>query len=164
LNYPVIHQDIDIDEIQSLDAIKVVTKKVKEAYRQIKKPVMVEDVSITIKALGNLPGPYFKAFLTELKTEGICRLLDGYDNREATVQTNYAYYDGKTLKVCSARLDGTIADKPRGDMVFGSDAIFIPRGHGKTWCEMDQRELEETMITLVALNEMREFLENNGVD
>lgn len=99
LGYPVVHQRLAIDEIQSLDPIKVVTEKVRAAYEQVNKPVIVEDVSVKFSALGNLPGTYFKAFLTELGVEGICKLLDEYGTREAVVETDYAYFDGKTLRV-----------------------------------------------------------------
>src|SRR3990172_13277590 len=42
---------IDIPEIQSLDLDEVITHKAKEAYKKIKKPILVEDVSFEVGAL-----------------------------------------------------------------------------------------------------------------
>jgi len=73
LEYPVTHQKLDLPEIQSLDLKEIVEHKAKEAYKQIKKPVLVEDTSLTFSVLGKLPGPLIKWFLTELDNAGLCR-------------------------------------------------------------------------------------------
>ena len=62
LDYPINHQSIDLDEIQSLDPNEIVTHKVRQAYSLIKRPVLVEDVSLIFNALGKLPGPFIKWF------------------------------------------------------------------------------------------------------
>src|SRR3989338_5446815 len=52
----------DITEIQSLDLDEVIADKAKKAYQIVKKPVLVEDVSLEIKSLSGLPGPLVKFF------------------------------------------------------------------------------------------------------
>src|SRR6266496_4510894 len=96
---PVTHHKLDLPEIQSLDPHKVVSHKVKEAYQQLKRPVLVEDFSIRFAPLGGLPGPLFKWFLEELKPEGLCHLLDHYDTRVAFVQDCFAYCDGGEVMI-----------------------------------------------------------------
>ena len=51
----VLHEKIDLDEIQSLDLREIVEHKVRQAYEKIKKPVLVEDTSLRFEALGKLP-------------------------------------------------------------------------------------------------------------
>src|SRR5258708_8159634 len=136
LDFPIEHRKLDLPEIQSLEIKEVVTAKAQEAYKTLQKPVLVEDTAVTYKALGKLPGPFIKWFLLELGNEGICRLLNSFATREATVCVMYCLYDGKTFQIFEGIAEGTIADKPRGDEGFGWNSTFIPKGSDKTWGEM----------------------------
>ncbi|HTE22200.1 MAG TPA: non-canonical purine NTP pyrophosphatase [Candidatus Limnocylindria bacterium] len=108
LGYPVDHVKLDLDEIQSLDLRQIVEHKVWQAYAQIKKPVLVEDVSLEFTALGRLPGPFIKWFLEEIELGQICSLLDGKD-RSATGRCMFGYYDGQRLEFFEGVLSGQIA-------------------------------------------------------
>src|SRR4030042_2086542 len=66
---------INIAEIQSLDLDEVITQKAKDAYKIIKKPVLVEDIRFEIDALNGLPGTFIKFFLKTLGTEGTVALV-----------------------------------------------------------------------------------------
>lgn len=55
LGFPVEHQKIDLDELQSLDLREIVEHKVKQAYEIVQSPVLVEDVSLEFSALGRIP-------------------------------------------------------------------------------------------------------------
>ncbi|MFA6383501.1 MAG: non-canonical purine NTP pyrophosphatase, partial [Parcubacteria group bacterium] len=66
LGLPIDHVKIDLDEIQSLDLKEIVTHKVRQAYQKVKKPVIVEDVSLEFKALGGLPGPFIRFFVENM--------------------------------------------------------------------------------------------------
>lgn len=70
LDYPVSHEKLDLPEIQSLDLNEIIEQKAKEAYTKIRKPILVEDTSLIFLALGRLPGPLIKWFLTELDNNG----------------------------------------------------------------------------------------------
>ena len=127
------YKSLDIPEIQSLDLREVVTYKAKEAYKQIKHPVLVEDTSLRFYVLGNLPGPLIKWFLEELGKEGVCKLLDGYSDRSAVAEVVYGLHTGKEILFFEARVDGIMAGRPKGENGFGWDATFIPIGCTKTW-------------------------------
>src|SRR5436853_5299848 len=81
--FPVEYKKLDLIEIQSLDGKKVVEHKIKEAYKIIKKPVLVEDTSLVFHSFKSLPGPFIKWFLQELGTNGLCDLITQKD-RSAT--------------------------------------------------------------------------------
>lgn len=72
LGFPVAHEKIDLPEIQSLDLYEVVEYKVREAYKKIQSPVLVEDASLEFIALGRLPGTFIKFFLEEMSEETLC--------------------------------------------------------------------------------------------
>ena len=55
LGFPIEHEKLDLDEIQSLDLREITEHKAKQAYEEMKKPVLVEDVTLEFSALGRLP-------------------------------------------------------------------------------------------------------------
>ncbi len=156
IHVPMAHKKLDLTEIQSLDVKKVVEHKVKEAYKILGQPVMVEDTSLTFHALGKLPGPFIKYFLEEIGNEGMCRMLK--TNRSATAIVLFGIYDGKGLHFCEGRLEGTIADKPRGEGGFGWDVIFIPQGYTKTYAEMSEKEMFEVSLRRLALEKLKKII------
>ncbi|MCX6756121.1 MAG: non-canonical purine NTP pyrophosphatase [Candidatus Nomurabacteria bacterium] len=146
LGYPIKHLKLDIPEIQSLDLQEVTKYKAEQAYKQTNSPVLVEDTSLTFNALGKLPGPLIKWFLIELDNEGLCKILDSYEDRSALAKVCFGLYDGKDFRVFEGEIKGTISVKPRGDRGFGWDPVFIPEGKKKTWGEMEMDEQNETSM------------------
>src|SRR6266540_4448439 len=138
LGYPVTHHKLDLPEIQSLDPHEVIRVKAEEAYQRLKRPVLVEDYSIRFEALGKLPGPLIKWFLQELQADGLLKLLEDYDNRTAYVQTSFGYCDQNGVRIFDGVIKGTVAPEARGDVLYGTDCLFIPDGQPKTWGEMDK--------------------------
>lgn len=162
LDYRVMHRNLGFGEVQSLDLREVVEHKAKEAYRQVKKPVLVEDTSLRFKSLGRLPGPLIKWFLTELGNRGLCRMLDAYDSRVAIAGVCFGLYDGKRLHFFEGWIEGSIADRPRGVKGFGWDPIFVPIGVRKTWSEMSEAEQRRTSMRRVALKKLERYLRRSS--
>src|SRR5690606_20154 len=131
LDIELAHHPLDLDEIQSADPRVVTEHKARQAYEIVKRPVLIEDTSAGLVALGGLPGPFMKFFI-ELDNglEKLCRMADGFEDRSAYAVGIYAYFDGQDLKIFEGRLDGKIADHPRGESGFGWDRIFEPEGYG----------------------------------
>jgi len=158
LDFPVIHKNIDLIEIQSLDLATIIEQKAKEAYKQVLSPVLVEDTSLRFLALGKLPGPLIKWFLAELSTSGLCGLLDGYTERAAVAEVQFGLYDGQAFQAFAGAREGSIAPTPRGRNGFGWDSIFIPNGYHKTWGEMTDSESQETSMRKIALKKLEAYL------
>lgn len=158
LDFPVIHKPLDLIEIQSLDLSTIVEYKAKEAYKQVLSPVLVEDTSLRFLALGKLPGPLIKWFLTELGTDGLCKLVDNYTDRSALAEVQFGLYDGRSFQAFSGAVEGSIAPTPRGSRGFGWDAIFIPSGSSKTWAEMTDEEARKTSMRMIALKKLEAYL------
>src|SRR5258706_2579406 len=158
LNYPILHKKVDLTEIQSLDIYEIVKHKVSEAYSQIKSPVLVEDTSLSFSSLGKLPGPLIKWFSQELGNEGLCRILNNFEDRSVVAQVVFGFFDGKDIKYFEGSMDGIIADSPKGQNGFGWDPIFIPKGFDQTWGEMTPEEKEVKSIRKLALQKLEKFL------
>ena len=155
------HQNVDLDELQSLDPHEIVTHKLQQAYSIVKAPVLVEDVSLVFTALGKLPGPYIKWFVEYAGVDACCKMLDGFDDRSATIQCTFGFYDGTSIELFDSIMPGTIAQKPAGVNGFGFDTIFINEGNTITRAEMSQEENERTYATIMKpFRQVREFLES----
>lgn len=159
LGYELPHQNIDLDELQELDSTLIVTHKAKEAFKHIGKPVLIEDVSLSFRALGRLPGGYIKWFIKELTLEGCCRLLDSFKDRFATAQVTYAYYAGDSIHIFEGVVHGSIAQNPKGEYGFGWDPIFIPHGSSLTYAEMDETVLPNYAVRPKAVAKLKTFLD-----
>lgn len=153
----VLHEKIDLDEIQSLNLEEVVTHKVKQAYEKAQKPVLVEDTALEFCSLGKLPGTFIRFFVAELGHEWLCRLVDGRD-RSAIGRTKYAYYDGVHLEVFTGELRWTIAEHPGHDNGFGWDRILIPEWFNCVRSEFGEDDYKVTYLKIKPIEAVKEFL------
>lgn len=159
-DWPIKHRSLDLPEIQSMDLEQIVADKAIQAFKIIKSPVLVEDVSLVFNALNGLPGPLIRWFLKALGNEGLCKLLDGKE-RSALARVAFCYFDGQKPIIFDGKRKGKISDKPRGNMNFGWDPIFIPEGFDRTWAEMTQDEKHKTSMRKIALEKLKGYL--NGI-
>jgi non-canonical purine NTP pyrophosphatase (RdgB/HAM1 family) len=154
------HHDADIEEIQSFDLEKIAINKAEQAFAQLKRPVMIEDTSLSLKSMEPLPGPFIKWFEASLGLEGFCRLADFNPDRSATASNIHVYYDGQKTHLFQSSLDGIIADKPRGSGGFGFNPVFIPAGKTQTLAEMPDEEFIEEYLKFKPIMQLKEFLLN----
>ncbi len=139
LGKKVSHKELDITEIQSPLPEVVLEHKAREAYKQIKKPVVVDDVSLTFREWGDMPGTFVKFFVDGPGLEKMCRMLDGFDDRTAIMQVSYGYFDGKEFHMVDAIMRGEVAQHPAvGVTGHGFDPILIPDGHVDTAAAMSE--------------------------
>ena len=162
LTIPIEHKNIDLPEIQSLSYEVIIEHKARQAYEILHKPVLVGDTGVTFTALANkLPGPLVKWFIEALGPDGLCRLLDDYDDRSAIATSCFAYFDGIDLKIVKSESKGIMAREPVGtDRWNGWSDAFIDEGHNKTWAQMSTQEQNDVSITRRALLELEGYLKN----
>ena len=153
----VIHEKVDLDELQTLDLKEIIEHKVKQAYERAGKPMIVEDVSLEFTALGRLPGTFIKFFEKELWLERLCWLI-GNNPRDAIARCIFWYYDGVQFEYFEWKILGTIAEYPRGKNGFWWDQIFIPYFSDKTSAELDELEYERFYTEEKPFAKVREFL------
>ncbi|HSX29379.1 MAG TPA: non-canonical purine NTP pyrophosphatase [Candidatus Saccharimonadales bacterium] len=158
LGYPITHHKLDLDELQSLDLHEIVEHKVRQAYDILKKPVLVEDASLTFLAMGGLPGPFVKWFIQEIGYDGLRKLAHSLPSQDARGDVCYGYYDGKTLRTFDGVMHGRIANEPKGTGGFGFDPIFVNKGYDITRAEMSEDEYAKTSYRTDAMGKLKDFL------
>lgn len=129
-----------LHEIQTNNIRQLVEHKVTEAWREFQCPVLVEDSGLVFTAWNGLPGVLVKWFEKSVGCEGMLKMLESFENRQAEAVCLTAVYDGKSMIVGEGRVAGTIAPAMRGDQGFGWDVIFIPDGETRTYAEMSSEE------------------------
>ena len=132
--------DLDLPEIQAATIEEVAREKAREAFRRLERACVVEDSALGFDAWGGLPGPYVKWFEKVAGLEALCRSLDGFRNRSATATCVLAFRSETEQMTAIGRIEGSIADRPRGAGGFGWDSIFVPAGEERTFAEMDAAE------------------------
>jgi non-canonical purine NTP pyrophosphatase (RdgB/HAM1 family) len=152
------HHAANVNEIQNLDLIEVATHKAKEAYKQLERPVLVEDTGLKISCMGNLPGPFIKWFIQEIGLDGICKIVNQSQDRSARASDAFVYYDGLNLCTFTGSLDGQISAEPRGGGGYDWDKIFVPEGSKLTNAELTEEEYEKVHLKIKPITELREFL------
>jgi non-canonical purine NTP pyrophosphatase (RdgB/HAM1 family) len=150
--------DLDLTEIQELDATKIIRAKLAEAQKSHTGRFMVEDTSLYLDEMHGLPGPLIRWFLQSIGTEGIYRLSQTFGNARATARTwiGYANEHGE-VAFFEGVIFGTVV-MPRGTGGFGWDAIFQPNGSAKTFAEMTSQEKQQFSMRRIAIEQLQQHL------
>lgn len=131
---------LELGELQDTDVRRVARDKAMRAYYALRKPVMVEDTGLYIRALNGFPGALVKWLLKGVGNMGMCRIMRSHRDRSAYAETCISLYDGRRVRSFCGRIEGSIAKSPSGGEGFGWDHIFIPNGSTRTFAEMDPEE------------------------
>jgi XTP/dITP diphosphohydrolase len=132
---------IDCPEIQA-DSIEEVAKySSKYASDYLKTDVLKNDSGLVIPALKGFPSAYTKYAEETIGEDGVLKLMEGIENREAYFIEALAYTCyGKDPVVFVSKTEGTIAKEKAGTNGWGWDYIFIPKGQTKTFACFDENQ------------------------
>lgn len=149
--------NIDLPEIQDLDAFKIMQAKLQEALKHHPGELIVEDTSLYLDALNGLPGPLIKWFLPTLGLDGLANLASKLNNTKATAKTIIGYaQDAEHIHFFEGELNGNIVP-PRGQINFGWNAIFQPNGSEMTFAEMPVEQKNQLSMRKLAVEKFKEF-------
>ncbi|MFH1451186.1 MAG: non-canonical purine NTP pyrophosphatase [bacterium] len=150
--------DIDLSEIQEMDAKEIIRNKLLEALNYTEGEFIVEDTSLHLGCLKGLPGPLIKWFLKTIGNDGLSEIAErsGDDRAEASTIIGYAR-NRKEIYFFEGTIKGKIV-KPKGKSNFGWDPIFLPDGYKRTFAEMSQEEKNKISMRRNSLNKLSEFL------
>jgi len=145
-------------EIQGIER-EVACDKINRAYSILKKPIITEDTSLSFDALGGMPGPYIKSFLSSIGCIGLYSMLIGFTDKRATATCIIGFHSPKLDKpiMFEGSCKGHIVT-PKGNRKFGYDPIFQPIGETLTYDEMIiQRKLKISERSQ-AVRKLKEYL------
>lgn len=108
------HQAVAIDEIQHHDPAEITKAKARAAFAQIGAPVVVQDTSWSIPALGGFPGGYMKDISAWFAAEDWLALMNRHENKAIYCHEHVAYFDGETVQHFEVTYRGRFIDEARG--------------------------------------------------
>lgn len=150
--------DIDLPEVQEIDAKEIVKAKLVEALNHKKGEFIIDETSLYFDCLNGLPGPLIKWFLKKLGNDGLFNLVSKLGNCGAEAKTVIGYTrNHDEIYYFEGAVKGKIV-APGGESNFGWDAIFQPEGFEKTFAEMTMEEKNKISMRRMALNKLKDFL------
>jgi non-canonical purine NTP pyrophosphatase (RdgB/HAM1 family) len=150
--------DIDLPEIQELDAHKIIKAKLQAAFEHQAGEFVVEDTSLYFDGLNGLPGPLVKWFIQAVGCEGLYKFAQSFGVQKCTAKAIIGYAkDADNIRYFEGTVAGQVVE-PRGDGGFGFDPIFMPDGHNKTLAEMSREEKNQISARQAAFRQLKAHL------
>ncbi len=150
--------DIDLPEIQEIDAGKIIEAKLREALKHKRGEFIIEDTSLYLDCLNGLPGPLIKWFLATIGNDGLFTLADRLGNYGAEAKTIIGYAHGESgIDFFAGSVRGRVV-APRGETNFGWDPVFLPAEHEKTFAQIEEKEKNKISMRRLALEKLKNFL------
>ncbi len=149
--------DIDLPEIQEVNAHAIIRAKLLEGLKHKKGEFIVEDTSLYFDVLNGLPGPLIKWFLKTIGNEGLYNLVEKLGNNKAQAKTIIGYAkDAEHIEFFEGVVEGEIVES--AGTGFGWDPIFKPLGHDRTFAEMSSEEKNQISMRKIAFEKLKKHL------
>lgn len=151
------HVNLPKVEIQADSVTEIARKSALEAFRKVRRPLIVEDSGVFIRSLGGFPGSYTAYVYRTVGLKGVLALLDGKRDRTADFRTAFCYTDGRTTRTFEGVNVGTISKRIMGGRRFAYDMVFVPRGYRTTFSMMDLETKNRISHRAIAFNKFADF-------
>lgn len=139
---------------------KLIHHKALEAFKKIKRPLLVEHTSLHLRDWEELPGGLTQIIWSKLRAEKFIKLVE--NNRKIVARTYLGYIDGKKIHTYLGEVKGKLAKEARGGNGFGWDEVFIPKGHKETFAEMSSEDKNRNSMRRKALKKFLKDLQSKG--
>ena len=137
--------------------------KSKFIHNIFKSNVFSDDTGLEIESLNNEPGVHSARYGGEKKDplkniNLVLKKMKGVSNRKARFRTVISLMMDNKNYCFEGIVNGTIIDKPKGDMGFGYDPIFVADNMNKTFAEITLIEKNKISHRAIATNKLIDFL------
>lgn len=129
--------DIGYPEIQA-NTLEEVVKYILDELSSFA-PLIIDDSGLFIDSLKGFPGVYSSYVMETLGCEGILKLMEKKENKDAHFECVIGYLDGEK-KLFKGISEGMITEEIQGSGGFGYDPIFKPLDGDKTYAQMSTEE------------------------
>lgn len=150
--------NLDYLEIQCDTLEEVVQSALNWLSGKVEGDFLIDDSGLFISSLGGFPGVYSSYVFHTIGCEGILKVLEGVEDRDAEFRCCFGLHWQGEDKLFSGVSPGTMTKDERGEGGFGYDPIFVPSGHQKTFAEISTEEKNELSHRGKALEKVLEFL------
>ncbi len=164
-------EGVEISEPQCDDLEIVARSKLQQAQAHLPHPddaLMVEDAGLFVDALDGFPGVYSAYALKTLGCNGMVKLMEGNNNRNAEFQAVAALLLNGDVFISRGVCQGVLAEEASGVDGFGFDPIFVPNDleqegivhttNGLTFADVDLSVKEKFSHRRKALDGLLELL------
>jgi len=132
---------IDYPELRSDNPEEIAKLAAKQLADILKKPVVVEDSGLFIKALNDFPGTSSAYIHKRIGLNGILNLMKNIKDKTAFYKSAVGYCEPGKEPLSFLGIEKVkIAKKIRGKNGFGHDPIIIPEKSRKTYGEIENVE------------------------
>ena len=123
-----------------------------------------DDTGLEIDSLNGMPGVYSARFAGENcnsqdNIEKVWKLLTIHKNTDARFKSVFSLNLGGKTFFFEGKIDGKIIFERKGQNGFGYDSIFIPKGHSKTFAELNLVQKNKISHRSEALKKLIMFLD-----
>ena len=125
----------DIDEIQHYNPLEITKAKARAAYEKAGYPIVVNDSSWEIPALGGFPGGYMKDIANWFTAEDFLALMKDKNDRRIILHDVVAYFDGEQLKLFIYDQTGVFINESRGEGTSMNQVVSMEDSGGLTIAE-----------------------------
>lgn len=108
-------QKLSLDEIQSDDAIVIAVRKAKDAFKELGRPLFVNDASWLIPSLNGFPGAYMRYLVEWFTQEDLLTLMKPKEDRTIILRDTIVYIDENGERVFTKDTVGKILESPQGE-------------------------------------------------
>lgn len=159
--------DIDVEEDQNTFEGNAIKKAETIARKLDGKMCIADDSGIEIEYLNGFPGVYTKRWHNGTDRErnlALIEKLNGVpkENRKIRFITAIAISDSKNTIVAIGKIEGYVAESPRGNNGFGFDEIFELED-GRTLAEISEKEKNEISARKKALELLKSKIKENNL-
>ncbi|HYF04890.1 MAG TPA: non-canonical purine NTP pyrophosphatase [Patescibacteria group bacterium] len=129
-------KNVDLEELQGLDPLKILMHKVSEAEKLgLNEDFFIEDNSLDIVGMKGFPGPLVKYLYLSISPLGMYKFAKALGKTTAINRIYVAAKIGGKLHIIHTSQKGKLV-APRGNLDVGWGKIFQPVGSKKTYGQM----------------------------
>ena len=152
------HINQEYRELRSDRPEEIAKDAAKRLSLQFKKPIVVEDSGLFIKALNDFPGTCSSYIHKRIGLDGILKLMEGIEDRICYYRSAVGYCEPDKEPVSFLGEEkGKVAKEVKGSHGFGHDPIFIAEGNEKTYGEAENCE-NIKKFRRIAVEKLKEYL------
>ena len=124
-----------------------------------------DDTGLEVKALNGEPGVYSARYAGEDNNaqENMKKLLKnmtGVERREACFRTVIALIESGEVRFFEGKIEGKIAEDPKGTAGFGYDPVFVPDGYQLSFAELGLEEKNKISHRALAVEKLTKYLKS----
>lgn len=152
--------NISLPEVQTLDSFTLVREKLLAARKHTDEAIVVEDTSLYMHGLNDLPGTLTYWFLQTLGTQKMYELAFKTGDLSAGAKTVVGFLPkGSDQPILfEGTINGEIVS-PSIEAGYGWDAIFKPYGLDETYAEMGKDLKVNFSMRTTAFQKLKKYLD-----